>query len=67
MKPITNDGAKISQKSRPIRSNREMASWHRDVEALVSFVERAWAAAERMRAAVEERTRQKRGNQRNGR
>ena len=54
MKLINNDGVKISRKSRPIRSNRKMASWHKDVEALVSSVERAWAAAERMRAAVED-------------
>ena len=55
MKLIINDGVKVSRKSRPIRSNWKMASWHKDVEALVSSVERAWAAAERMRAAVEDR------------
>jgi hypothetical protein len=55
MKPMTNDGVRISGKSRPVRSNRKMASWHKDVEALVSSVERAWVAAERMRAAVEDR------------
>jgi hypothetical protein len=37
------------------RSNQQIANWHKDVEALVSSVERAWAAAERMRAAVEDR------------
>jgi hypothetical protein len=55
MKPITTNGVKISRKSRPVRSHRKMASWHKDVEALLSFVERAWVAAERMRAAVEDR------------
>jgi hypothetical protein len=54
MKPITTDGVKISGKSRPIRSNRKMASWHKDVEALSISVRTAWAAAERMRLAVEE-------------
>jgi hypothetical protein len=54
MKPINNDGVKISRKSRPIRSNRMMASWHKDVEALLISVQTAWAAAERMRLAVEE-------------
>jgi hypothetical protein len=55
MKLMTNDGVKISRKSGSLRSNRKMASWHKDVEALVSSVERAWVAAERMRAAVEDR------------
>jgi hypothetical protein len=30
-----------------------MASWHKDVEALLISVQTAWAAAERMRLAVE--------------
>jgi hypothetical protein len=54
MKLMTNDGVKFSRKSRPIRSNRKMASWHKDVEALLISVQTAWAAAERMRLAVEE-------------
>lgn len=55
MKPITNDAAKVSRKSRPTRSNRKVASWHKEIDVLVSSVERAWVAAERMRAAVEHR------------
>ncbi len=55
MKPIDNDRVKIPSKSRPIRSHRMITSWHKDVEALLISVERAWAAAERMRAAVEDR------------
>jgi hypothetical protein len=62
MKLIANNGVKISRKSRPTRSNREIASWHKDLDVLVGSVERAWAAAERMRVAVEERTSQKRAN-----
>jgi hypothetical protein len=31
-----------------------MASWHKDVEALLISVQTAWAAAEHMRLAVEE-------------
>jgi hypothetical protein len=54
MKPITTNGVNISWKSRSIRSNRKMASWHKDVEALLISVQTAWAAAERMRLAVEE-------------
>jgi hypothetical protein len=66
MKLMTNDGVKVFRKSRPIRSNQKKACWHKDLDVLVSSVERAWAAAERMRAAVEE-TSQKRVSQRNGR
>jgi hypothetical protein len=55
MKPINNDRVKRSGKSRTIRSNRKVASWHKEIDALVSSVERAWVAAERMRAAVEDR------------
>jgi hypothetical protein len=55
MKLMTNDGVKISRKSRPIRSNRQVANWHKDVEALLISVQTAWAAAERMRLAVEDR------------
>jgi hypothetical protein len=55
MKPIINGGVKLSRESRPIRSSRRMASWHKEIEALISSVERAWVAAERMRAAVEDR------------
>ena len=66
MKPINNDGVKVFRKSRPIRSKREIASWHKDLDVLVSSVERAWAAADRMRVAVEE-TSQKRVSQKNGR
>jgi hypothetical protein len=53
MKLMTNDGVKISRKSGSLRSNRKMASWHKDVEALLISVQTAWAAAERMRLAVE--------------
>jgi hypothetical protein len=53
MKPITTNGVKISRKSRPIRSNRQVTNWHKDVEALLISVQAAWAAAERMRLAVE--------------
>jgi hypothetical protein len=55
MKLMTNDGVKISRKSRSIRSNRKLANWHKDVEALLISVQTAWAAAERMRLAVEDR------------
>lgn len=66
MKPINNDRVKIPPKSRPIRSHRMITSWPKDVEALLISVERAWAAAERMRAAVEDRD-QKRARQRKSR
>ncbi len=54
MKLIANDCAKIPPKSRPRRSHRKIASWHKDVETLIKSVEAAYAAAERMRAAVED-------------
>jgi hypothetical protein len=54
MKLTINDGVQNSRKSWPMRSNQRIASWHKEVQALVSCVERAWVAAERMRAAVEE-------------
>jgi hypothetical protein len=37
-----------------IRGNQRIANWHKDVEALLISVQTAWAAAERMRLAVEE-------------
>ncbi len=54
MKPINNDRAKSSRKSRPITSHRLIAGWHKDVQTLLDSVERAWAAAERMRLALED-------------
>ena len=38
-----------------MRLARAERNWHKEIEALVSSVERAWAATERMRAAVEDR------------
>jgi hypothetical protein len=42
-----------------IKSNQQIASWHKDVETLLISVQRAWAAAERMRLALEERDSEK--------
>jgi hypothetical protein len=39
---------------RSTRANRQVGSWHKNVEVLLESVELAWAAAERMRAAVED-------------
>jgi hypothetical protein len=39
---------------RSIRPNRQSGHWHKQIGALLVSVERAWAAAERMRVAIEE-------------